>query len=76
MPEYKKPDRSRGKPKADRSRGKRDHSDRMTEAQHKKFLKAEKDGVITKAQHDKLSAGLLEAIISKANQGIKKKSKK
>ena len=41
------------------------HAGRMTEAQHKKFTKAVKDGVITKGQHDKLSAGLLEAIIKK-----------
>ena len=41
------------------------HASRMTEAQHKKFTKAVKDGVITKGQHDKLSAGLLEAIIKK-----------
>tara|TARA_R110000851_G_scaffold17850_6_gene56341 strand:+ start:229 stop:354 length:126 start_codon:yes stop_codon:yes gene_type:complete len=37
----------------------------MTPAQHKKFQKAVKDGIITKGQHDKLSAGLLEAIIKK-----------
>tara|TARA_R110000823_G_scaffold253964_1_gene376352 strand:- start:277 stop:411 length:135 start_codon:yes stop_codon:yes gene_type:complete len=37
----------------------------MTPAQHKKFSKAVKDGIITKGQHDKLSAGLLEAIIKK-----------
>jgi|TARA_R100000149_G_C5864891_1_gene129870 hypothetical protein len=42
----------------------------MTDAQHKKFKKAVKDGIITKKQHDSLSAGLLEAIIKK-----KKKSK-
>ena len=41
------------------------HSSRMTPAQHKKFSKAVKDGIITKGQHDKLSAGLLEAIIKK-----------
>tara|TARA_R110000796_G_scaffold39632_5_gene98721 strand:- start:200 stop:421 length:222 start_codon:yes stop_codon:yes gene_type:complete len=41
------------------------HADRMTPAQHKKFTKAVKDGVITKAQHDKLSAGLLDGIIKK-----------
>ena len=51
MPEYK--------PK------KNSHSSRMTPAQHKKFSKAVKDGIITKGQHDKLSAGLLEAIIKK-----------
>ena len=37
----------------------------MTEAQHKKFNKAVKDGVITQKQHDNLSAPLLEAIIKK-----------
>tara|TARA_R100000935_G_scaffold46717_1_gene70269 strand:+ start:1432 stop:1650 length:219 start_codon:yes stop_codon:yes gene_type:complete len=41
------------------------HAGRMTPAQHKKFSKAVKDGIITKGQHDKLSAGLLEAIIKK-----------
>tara|TARA_B110000285_G_scaffold228748_1_gene292223 strand:- start:1934 stop:2116 length:183 start_codon:yes stop_codon:yes gene_type:complete len=51
MPEYK--------PK------KNSHAGRMTPAQHKKFSKAVKDGIITKGQHDKLSAGLLEAIIKK-----------
>lgn len=37
----------------------------MTKAQHSKFQKAVKDGIITKKQHDSLSAGLLEAIIKK-----------
>jgi len=37
----------------------------MTDAQHKKFKKAVKDGIITQKQHDSLSAGLLEAIIKK-----------
>ena len=37
----------------------------MTKAQHSKFEKAVKDGLITKKQHDSLSAGLLEAIIKK-----------
>ena len=37
----------------------------MTKAQHTKFSKAVKDGIITKKQHDTLSAGLLEAIIKK-----------
>tara|TARA_R110002020_G_scaffold247084_1_gene461041 strand:+ start:257 stop:454 length:198 start_codon:yes stop_codon:yes gene_type:complete len=49
------------------------HAGRMTEAQHKKFKKAVKDGVITKGQHDKLSAGLLEAIIKKKSQSGKGK---
>ena len=39
----------------------------MTKAQHSKFEKAVKDGLITKKQHDNLSAGLLEAIIKKKN---------
>lgn len=43
----------------------------MTDAQHKKFEKAVKDGLITKKQHESLSAGLLEGIIKK-----KKASKK
>lgn len=37
----------------------------MSKAQHSKFQKAVKDGIITKKQHDNLSAGLLEAIIKK-----------
>lgn len=37
----------------------------MSKAQHSKFQKAVKDGIITKKQHDSLSAGLLEAIIKK-----------
>ena len=37
----------------------------MSKAQHSKFSKAVKDGIITKKQHDTLSAGLLEAIIKK-----------
>ena len=50
------------KPKAGKAKS---HAGRMTPAQHKKFTKAVKDGIITKGQHDKLSAGLLEAIIKK-----------
>jgi len=59
------------KPKAGQSNDKKakpkknPHSSRMTPAQHKKFSKAVKDGIITKGQHDKLTAGLLEAIIKK-----------
>ena len=52
------------------SKGKKGGMKPMTDAQHKKFKKAVKDGIITKKQHDSLSAGLLEAIIKK-----KKKSK-
>ena len=52
------------------------HAGRMTEAQHKKFTKAVKDGVITKGQHDKLSAGLLEAIIKKKSRGTPAKGGK
>ena len=44
----------------------------MTEAQHKMFLKAEKDGIITKKQHENLPAHLLEAIVKK-KRGSKKK---
>lgn len=40
----------------------------MTDAQHKKFKKAVKDGIITQKQHDSLSAGLLEGIIKKKKQ--------
>jgi len=50
------------KPKVGKAKS---HAGRMTPAQHKKFSKAVKDGIITKGQHDKLSAGLLEAIIKK-----------
>ena len=50
------------KPKAKPRKGKMKP---MTDAQHKKFKKAVKDGIITKKQHDNLSAGLLEAIIKK-----------
>jgi hypothetical protein len=52
------------------------HSSRMTPAQHKKFSKAVKDGIITKGQHDKLSAGLLEAIIKKKKGKGKSNEKK
>jgi hypothetical protein len=44
----------------------------MTKAQHTKFLKAEKDGLITKKQHNSLSPALLEAIIKKKKSGFKK----
>ena len=37
----------------------------MSKAQHDKFSKAVKDGLITKKQHNSLSPGLLEAIIKK-----------
>ena len=50
------------KPKVGKAKS---HAGRMTPAQHKKFSKAVKDGIITKGQHDKLSAGLLDAIIKK-----------
>jgi len=43
----------------------------MSKAQHSKFLKAEKDGLITKKQHNSLSPGLLEAIIKKKKGGKK-----
>jgi len=57
--------KSMGKKKGGKKKGNHPHAGRMTEAQHKKFEKAVKDGIITKGQHDKLSAGLLEAIIKK-----------
>jgi len=44
----------------------------MTEAQHKMFNKAVKDGIITQKQHDNLPAHLLEAIVKK-KRGSKKK---
>jgi len=37
----------------------------MTKQQHDKFLKAEKDGIITRKQHNSLPPQLLEAIIKK-----------
>ena len=43
----------------------------MSKAQHSKFLKAEKDGLITKKQHNSLSPALLEAIIKKKKGGKK-----
>jgi hypothetical protein len=45
----------------------------MTKAQHEKFLKAEKDGLITKKQHNSLPVHLLEAIIKSKMNGKKKK---
>jgi hypothetical protein len=44
----------------------------MTDAQHKMFNKAVKDGIITQKQHDNLPAHLLEAIVKK-KRGMKKK---
>ena len=43
----------------------------MSKAQHSKFLKAEKDGLITKKQHNSLTPALLEAIIKKKKGGKK-----
>lgn len=43
----------------------------MTTAQHNKYKKAVKDGVITQKQHNSLSPALLDAIMKK-----KKKKKK
>jgi len=61
----------------DKKKGKSNpHAGRMTPAQHKKFTKAVKDGVITKGQHDKLSAGLLEAIIKKNQKAQQSKGRK
>ena len=44
----------------------------MTDAQHKSFNQAVKDGLITQKQHDNLPAHLLEAIVKK-KKGMKKK---
>jgi len=72
MPTHYGNSKGKAKGKAKKGSGKKHpHAGRMTEAQHKKFLKAEKDGLITKGQHDKLSAGLLEAIIKKKKAGKK-----
>ena len=43
----------------------------MTDAEHKMFNKAVKDGLLTQKQHDNLPPQLLKAIVNK-----KKKSKK
>lgn len=50
----------------------------MTKEQHEKFLKAEKDGIITKKQHNSLPPQLLEAIIKSktSTKKTKKKNKK
>ena len=48
----------------------------MSKAQHNKFNKAVKDGIITKKQHENLSAGLLEAIIKKNQKAGGRKGKK
>jgi len=48
----------------------------MTKAQHDKFNKAVKEGILTQKQHNNLPAPLLEAIIkSKKKNGNKTKSK-
>ena len=58
------------KPKANQKAGGRKGGMKpMSKAQHSKFSKAVKDGIITKKQHDTLSAGLLEAIIKKKKGG-------
>tara|TARA_R100000149_G_C5829790_1_gene105795 strand:- start:249 stop:437 length:189 start_codon:yes stop_codon:yes gene_type:complete len=46
---------------------------KMTKSQHEKFLKAEKDGLITKKQHNSLPVHLLEAIIKSKTKTKKKK---
>ena len=46
---------------------------KMTKSQHEKFLKAEKDGIITKKQHNSLPVHLLEAIVKSKTKGKKKK---
>ena len=45
----------------------------MTKEQHERFLKAEKDGLISKKQHNSLPPQLLEAIIKSKMKGGKKK---
>ncbi len=45
----------------------------MTKAQHEKFKKAVKDGLLTKKQHDNLPANLLEAILKSKMKSKKKK---
>lgn len=52
----------------DKKKSKKGGMKPMTDAQHKKFKKAVKDGIITQKQHDSLSAGLLEGIIKKKKQ--------
>jgi len=41
----------------------------MTDAEHKMFNKAVKDGLLTQKQHDKLPPQLLKAIIKKKKSG-------
>ena len=45
----------------------------MTKEQHKMFLQAEKDGIITKKQHNSLPVHLLEAIVKSKTKAKKKK---
>jgi len=45
----------------------------MSKTQHDKFLKAEKDGLITKKQHNSLPVHLLEAIVKSKTKPKKKK---
>jgi len=65
MPKHYGGDKKMGDKKGGKSKAKGKGMAKMTDAQHKKFLKAEKDGLITKKQHQSLSAGLLEGIIKK-----------
>ena len=44
----------------------------MTTAQHNKYKKAVKDGVITQKQHNSLSPALLDAIMKKKKSSKKK----
>ena len=48
-------------------------SEKMTKAQHERFLKAEKDGLISKKQHNALPPQLLEAIIKSKTKPKRKK---
>ena len=46
---------------------------KMSKSQHEKFIKAEKDGLITRKQHNSLPPQLLEAIIKSKTKAKKKK---
>jgi len=47
----------------------------MTKAQHDKFTKAVKNGLLTQKQHDNLPPALLEAIIKSKSKSKATKSK-
>tara|TARA_Y100000004_G_C8756533_1_gene344672 strand:+ start:352 stop:576 length:225 start_codon:yes stop_codon:yes gene_type:complete len=73
MPKHYGGDKKEADKKGGKSKAKGRKMANMTDAQHKKFLKAEKDGLITKKQHQNLSAGLLEGIIKKKQKSGKGK---